>query len=235
MTSGPGSTVDIKSGNFHMPVIQIQQDSIEDIQAQVISRLSASPTLFRHAPVVIDVSALGDERIQLEPIIQSIREQGAIPFALRTTSEVYQAEAVAMGMAFLAESGKLGDHPPQAPRQAPPPGGQPSAFVTARIVDQPVRSGQRIYAQESDLVVLAPVSPGAEIMADGNIHIYNTLRGRALAGVKGNEESRIFCLDLQAELVSISGHYKTSEQLENTSGKPIQISLNDQSLLITPL
>lgn len=240
MTASPGSTVDIKSGTFYMPVIQIQPGaSTAEILLQLADRLAASPSLFRHAPVILDVSSLADHDIELESIVQCIRSQGAIPVALRTASEQVQARADAIGMANIAESGKLNDAPPatvltQKPEKPLRSAKTTTPFLT-RIVDQPVRSGQRIYAQDSDLVVLAPVSAGAEIMADGNIHIYSTLRGRALAGVKGNEASRIFCLDLQAELISINGHYKTSEQLENAGGKPIQISLDNQSLLITPL
>jgi septum site-determining protein MinC len=100
------------------------------------------------------------------------------------------------------------------------------------LITQPIRSGQRIYAA-GDLVILAQVSAGAEIMAEGNIHVYNTLRGRALAGVRGNTEARIFCFDLQAELISIAGNYKVSEDLdESVRNKPVQIYLQDQALII---
>ena len=88
----------------------------------------------------------------------------------------------------------------------------------------------------SDLVILAQVSAGAEIMAEGNIHVYNTLRGRALAGVQGDIQARLFCLDLQAELVSIAGIYKTSEDLREISGKkPVQVYLQNQALIIEEL
>ncbi|MCB1986470.1 MAG: septum site-determining protein MinC [Burkholderiales bacterium] len=104
--------------------------------------------------------------------------------------------------------------------------------VRAMIIAQPVRSGQRIYAQ-GDLVVMSQVSAGAEIMAEGNIHVYNTLRGRALAGVQGNTSARIFCLDLQAELVSIAGDYKTSEHMtKQLQKKPVQVYLQDHALII---
>jgi len=100
------------------------------------------------------------------------------------------------------------------------------------LITQPIRSGQRIYAA-GDLVILSQVSAGAEIMAEGNIHVYNTLRGRALAGVRGNSEARIFCFDLQAELISIAGNYKISEDLdESVRNKPVQIYLQDQALII---
>ncbi|WP_425433721.1 septum site-determining protein MinC [Nitrosomonas marina] len=107
--------------------------------------------------------------------------------------------------------------------------------VRTMLVTQPVRSGQRIYAP-GDLVVMSQVSAGAEIMAEGNIHVYNTLRGRALAGVQGNTSARIFCLDLQAELVSIAGDYKTSEHItKTTQKKPVQIYLQDHALIINEI
>ncbi|WP_250655011.1 septum site-determining protein MinC [Alkalimarinus coralli] len=105
-----------------------------------------------------------------------------------------------------------------------------------RIIYQPVRSGQQIYAQNGDLIVLAQVSAGAEILADGNIHVYGPLRGRALAGVRGNTKARIFCHSLEAELVSIAGQYKISEDLQNGHWKqPAQIHLSDETLTVKAL
>jgi septum site-determining protein MinC len=109
---------------------------------------------------------------------------------------------------------------------------QSEPLVENKLITQPVRSGQRVYAK-GDLIVTATVSAGAEIMAEGNIHVYGTLRGRALAGVLGNVESRIFCSDLQAELISIAGIYQLSDDLSpETAHKPVQISLDNQTLII---
>lgn len=105
-----------------------------------------------------------------------------------------------------------------------------------RIIYHPVRSGQQVYAQNGDLIVLAQVSAGAEILADGNIHVYGPLRGRALAGVKGNTKARIFCHSLEAELVSIAGQYKISEDLQNGNWKkPAQIHLSEETLTVDAL
>jgi septum site-determining protein MinC len=108
--------------------------------------------------------------------------------------------------------------------------------VPARIISQPVRSGQQVFAAEGDLVILAPVQPGAEVMAAGNIHVYGPLRGRALAGVNGDENARIFCQSLEAELVSIAGHYKISEDLQGSGWKSaVQLQLRDDLMVVTPL
>lgn len=104
------------------------------------------------------------------------------------------------------------------------------------VIDRPLRSGQRIYAK-GDLVVLGMVSNGAEVIAEGNIHIYAPLRGRALAGVHGNHDARIFCTSLEAELISIAGIYRTAEVplADEVKGKPAQIRLDEERLLIEPL
>ncbi|CAB3766510.1 septum site-determining protein MinC [Paraburkholderia solisilvae] len=104
------------------------------------------------------------------------------------------------------------------------------------VIDKPLRSGQRIYAK-GDLVVLGLVSHGAEIIAEGNIHIYAPLRGRALAGVHGNHDARIFCTCLEPELISIAGIYRTTENPlpADVQGKPVQIWLNEEKLMIEPL
>ena len=105
-----------------------------------------------------------------------------------------------------------------------------------KIVTTPVRSGQQIYAAGGDLIVTAAVSAGAELLADGNIHVYGALRGRALAGVKGNQGARIFCHSLEAELVSIAGQYRISEDLQKTEWqKSCQIYLADGKMKIQAL
>ncbi|WP_439135987.1 septum site-determining protein MinC [Pseudomaricurvus sp.] len=105
-----------------------------------------------------------------------------------------------------------------------------------KVITTPVRSGQQIYAAGGDLIVLAPVSAGAELLADGNIHVYGALRGRALAGVKGNTEARVFCQSLEAELISIAGYFKLNEDLRESHWKQsIQASLTDETLNIEPL
>lgn len=112
---------------------------------------------------------------------------------------------------------------------------QPSPEATL-VIKQPVRSGQKVYAKGRDLLVLASVSTGAEILADGHIHVYGSLRGRAFAGAQGNEEARIFCTDLQADLVSIAGIYMINDDLPDDIRKTaVQISLAGEELKIEPL
>ena len=110
-------------------------------------------------------------------------------------------------------------------------------YHKTKIIQQPVRSGTQIYAQASDLIVMAPVNAGAEIVADGNIHVYSTLRGRALAGVRGDENARIFCHALEAELLAIAGNFRVFEEgpAPELTAKPVQAYLQGEHLVIAPL
>jgi septum site-determining protein MinC len=104
------------------------------------------------------------------------------------------------------------------------------------VITQPVRSGRQVYAHQGDLVVLATASPGAELLADGHIHVYGPLRGRALAGVSGDTRARIFCRSLEAELVSVAGYWRVRDDIpEDLIGKPVQIFLEDERVMIEPL
>jgi septum site-determining protein MinC len=106
----------------------------------------------------------------------------------------------------------------------------------SHLIDRPVRSGQRVYAAGGDLTVLAPVNSGAELLADGNIHVYAPMRGRAIAGLHGDTQARIFCSDLQAELVSVAGHYRVSDSIPaELKGQRTQVFLDHEVLRIEPL
>jgi septum site-determining protein MinC len=119
---------------------------------------------------------------------------------------------------------------------APAPVVASPAHALPLVVRAPVRSGQIVYAQANDLIVLAPVNPGAQLMADGNIHVYGTLRGRAVAGVRGARDARIFCQRLDAELVGIDAAYLTADDIAaEQRGKPAQIALAGGRCVVAPL
>jgi septum site-determining protein MinC len=111
-----------------------------------------------------------------------------------------------------------------------------AAGSPARLLTQPVRSGRQVYAHGGDLVVMSSISPGAELLADGHIHVYGALRGRALAGVSGDLTARIFCRSLEAELVSVAGYWRVREDIpEAIIGKPAQVFLEGERIAIEPL
>ncbi|MCP5304217.1 MAG: septum site-determining protein MinC [Chromatiaceae bacterium] len=226
-TSSP-APFDMKAGQFTIPTLVLRDLDTAGLDAFLAQQVARLPSFFDQAPVAIDLSGL-NQRDQLEEfpmIVGMLRGHGMIPVGVRGGSEEQKAQALALELAVMPAGRKVST--PQAPA-APREAAQPTSRTL--IVDKPVRSGQRIYADAGDLVLLAGVSSGAEIMADGHIHAYGPLRGRAMAGVSGDAGARIFCRELGAELVSIAGRYRVSENLESRFlGRSVQISLSGDAL-----
>ncbi|MEN8261318.1 MAG: septum site-determining protein MinC, partial [Pseudomonadota bacterium] len=215
--------IELKSSSITIPVLRVLRADITAVTTQLSQKISQAPEFFRNAPIILDVHEIAgaNGKIDLKALVGRLRSEGMLPVGIRGGSEAQMKTARSLDLASLPDGGSE----PKAAAAAQPAAPAHEASST-RLVTQPIRSGQRVYAA-GDLVILAQVSAGAEIMADGNIHVYGTLRGRALAGIKGNTECRIFCSDLQAELVSISGHYRISEDIDNSlRGTPVQIYLD---------
>ena len=195
-------------------------------------QIQRSPRFFENAPVVLDLrGAKGfGEAAEFVAAKDQLRRLTLTLIGVQNTQPAQLEAAAKAGLASFAPNATLPrTNPAAAPEPEPPP---PAA--KARLVSAPVRSGTQIYARGSDLIVTAAVSPGAELVADGNIHVYGVLRGRALAGASGDTAARIFCTRLEAELVSIAGHYLVSEQLPvDAQSFPVQIALVDDQLTIT--
>lgn len=226
---------EIKAGSVNLLNIKLLGLDFDGIAAQLSEKLRKAPEFFRNAPVVIDLSGLGDAGLAIDfaVLLPIFRNLGLSPTGVRGGSNAWQRAAESAGLPVLGEF-RPGPQPKDTVAKAVATD-QPARTMT-KLIEHPVRSGQRIYAPGGDLIVLAPVSPGAELMADGHIHIYSSLRGRALAGVQGNLESRIFCMDLQAELIAIGGQYQISENLEESiRGKPVQVFLRHGALIIEDL
>ena len=198
--------------------------------------------------VVIDVGALDIEKpINWTSLFALFCSYRLNPVAVRNASEALHGVIMAYGLsidvvakprteAAATSSPTAMTITPAAPVQVAVPAAPP-ATANTMIVDTPVRAGQRIYARGADLIITAAVNNGAEVIADGSIHVYAPLRGRALAGASGNSDARIFSLSMEAELVSIAGVYRTFDEGWSTTlaGKPAQIRLNNDSLDITAI
>jgi septum site-determining protein MinC len=204
----------------------------QELQQQV----GRSPRFFLNAPVVLDLkdtegftteeAFLDAGDILRRHTLALVGVQNALPEQVTA--------ATAAGLASFAPNSTQPSRRTGQQTAAPPAAATHSARPAARLVTEPVRSGTQIYARGTDLVVTAPVSPGAELVADGHIHVYGALRGRALAGASGNVEARIFCARLEAELVSIAGRYLVSEQLPpEQRGSAVQIALVYDQLTVT--
>lgn len=238
-TSSSTAAVELKSGSITLPILKILSPELALITSQLEDKLGKAPEFFRNAPIILDLGDLPEmekDALDFALLLQTVHRLSLAPVGMRGGSSRQQQAAQAEKLAILAEvrsESPAQEARPQAKRPIPPPR-QPLA--STKVIDQPVRSGQKIYAAGGDLIVMAQVSPGAEIMADGNIHVYGPLKGRALAGVQGNLEARIFCTDLQAQLIAIGGHYRTSEDEDaSLRGRLVQIHLKDDALVVTPV
>jgi septum site-determining protein MinC len=209
-------------------VMVVRAASLRDpvFEGELSRQISRSPRFFQNAPVVLDLRGVENmtETDEFETVKAKLHELTLTLVGVQNAQPAQLEAATAAGLASFAPNAA---GQPRAGAAAPP-------APKTRLVSGPVRSGTQIYAQGSDLVVTATVSPGAELVADGNIHIYGALRGRALAGANGDGTARIFCTRLEAELVSIAGRYLVSEQLPaGVQSHPVQIALVDDQLTIT--
>ncbi|MGL4859352.1 MAG: septum site-determining protein MinC [Enterobacteriaceae bacterium] len=222
------SPIELKGSNFTLSVIQLNQASPETIRLALLEKIQQAPAFLRNAPVVLNVSKLSADA-NWPAIKQAVEQTGLHVVGVsgwQQQDELKQA-VVAAGFPLLNEGNRQ--------KQSATPVAEP-VITRSKIVSTPIRSGQQIYARNSDLIVLAHVSAGAELVADGNIHIYGVMRGRALAGASGDGESQIFCTQLNAELVSIAGQYWLSDQIPAPFyGSACRICWRDNVLSIEPL
>ncbi len=241
--------IELKSATIEAMRALLRSDDARAIADALDARLGAMPGFFSGEPVVIDCSELAaDAQPDWNAIRAALARHSLTAVAVQGAGESASGSAQALGMALLApESAPRAA--PAAPEPEPAPEPQPVAAaepdvpaeepappqsIEARqtlIIDKPLRSGQRVYARGGDLVVLAMVSAGAEVIADGNIHVYAPLRGRALAGASGDTQARIFTTCFEAELVSIAGVYRTFEHSASSEllRRPAHVRLEEHS------
>ncbi|CAM4413770.1 MAG: Septum site-determining protein MinC [Legionellaceae bacterium] len=219
----------LKGSLFTLTVMQLLEIDWDAFTVQIEAMANQAPKFFSNTPIVIDLQKLitSEMPINLKLLITLIRKHGLIPMGIRGGNEEYQSQALELGLALLPETKNetLKEKAKPIPATLEP--------QTSKVITSQVRSGQQIYAKGSDLIVLAPVSPGAELLADGHIHVYGPLRGRALAGVSGNTNARIFTQSLEAELISIAGNYWVKEDLKNINEQQaLQVYLEEERLKI---
>ena len=231
----------VQGAVFTVMVVRAEMLRDPAFEAELCVQVQRSPRFFHNAPVVLDLKGTGEfaREAEFAEAKEILRRHTLTLIGIQNAAPVQADAAAAAGLAGFAPNATQPSRP--RPAEAAPGAGQapqghasssPSA-AKSRLITQPVRSGTQIYARGADLVITAPVSAGAEIMADGNIHVYAALRGRALAGANGDAEARIFCSRLEAELVSIAGHYLVSDQIPpEHRGLPVQIALVDDRLTI---
>ena len=247
--------LELKAAAFTLPVLRLLGLDMDAVESELVPKVSQAPGFFRNTPVVIDLTALSDfdADVGFPQLVGLLRGLGMMPVGVRGGNPAQHEAAAAMELAIFSDVHKprqrvaastaeqVEQRPAVAPdpapvRQAPATDAVEADVGASLLIDRPVRSGQRIYASGGDLTVVAAVSSGAELMADGNIHIYAPMRGRVIAGLKGNLNARIFCQDMRAELVSVAGHYRVSENIPaDLKGKRVQVFLDHDVLRIEPL
>jgi septum site-determining protein MinC len=240
---GDDAAFDLKNTTLPLLSIALKSADAAALADALAARLRETPQLFNHDPVVVDLSALREQEapIEFEPLLAALREHKLQPVAVAGGSPEQMEAALAAGLS-------------EAPEPIPAPKPRPveirevevvrEVLIEARaipaptmVVDRPLRSGQQVYARGGDLVVLAAVNFGAEVIADGHIHVYAPLRGKAIAGNKGNTEARIFSTCFEPELIAIAGVYRTTETAlpADVLGKPAQVRIVDDKLVMEPL
>ena len=240
------TSFDLKSASLPVVAVVLKTTDAAQFAVDLAERLDDAPGFFDFDPVLIDLAPVreSEEPIDFAAIAEQLRQQRTLPVAVRGGSPAQMEAARAAGLAAAPDA-------PPARAEAPAPEEEVRELIREEevvrevpmpgpgtvVVDKPLRSGQQVYARGADLVVMAVVSFGAEVIADGNIHVYAPLRGRAIAGARGNTEARIFSTCLEPQLVSIAGIYRTTETAlpDNVAGKPAQVRLDGEKLIIEPL
>ncbi|AHG18312.1 septum formation inhibitor [Chania multitudinisentens RB-25] len=227
------SPIELKGSSFTLSVVHLYNSEPEVIRQALQEKVDQAPAFLKNAPVVINVATLNGDANWKE-LQQAVMAAGLRVVGISGCKDERQKRAIARAGLPLLNEGKGQKMATQAPPVAAPV--PDNAPAKTRIINTPVRSGQQIYARNSDLIVTNSVSAGAELIADGNIHIYGMMRGRALAGASGDAQCQIFCTHLGAELVSIAGQYWLSDQIPaDFFGQAIRLSLLDNALTIQPL
>ncbi len=239
------TATNLKADKFTFPVLELFSADTDRIAEEVGNKVDQAPTFFRNAPIVIDLKSLpADEDLEFAVLVGLLRSFALNPVAIRGGGTRHAESAAAMELAVLAEerrsvaraSTRADDEPVPETAEGAANGEPEPAAAPNRVHLRPVRSGQKLAALGGDLILIASASAGSELIAAGNIHVYGALRGRALAGVGGDESCRIFCSRLEAELVSIAGHYRVSEDIDEAlRGRPVQVYLESDRLKIAPL
>lgn len=239
--SPTGSAFALRSAKLTTVALLLETADPGALAAALEAQASGAAPLFENDPVIVDLAKLreADEPLAWDELLQVLRRHGMVPVAARSGSAAQMEAAHAAGL-IDAPEGQPAPAPAAASSTADPtraaPGAVPPA-VPPMIVDRPLRSGQQVYARGTDLIVLGLVSHGAEVIADGHIHVYAPLRGRAIAGARGDASARIFATCLEAQLISIAGTYRTSETPlpDNVLARPAQVRLDGERLIVEPL
>ena len=246
---------ELKIGQVGIANLRIRTLDVTRLAREMTERVQGAPKLFERAAVILDFGGLSEcpDAATVKALVDGLRGAGVLPVAIAYGTREIDALSREVGLPLLAKFRAAYEPVGGAPAAAEPapepksrakaaePAPAPAAVAAAAaevgmVQVAPVRSGQQLYAKNRDLTVCATVGAGAEVIADGSIHIYGALRGRALAGAGGNTAARIFCREFNAELVAVAGTYKVLEEIPpQLIGKAVQVRLEGGKLIIEEL
>jgi septum site-determining protein MinC len=224
-------------------IMQINHYDLDQLEAHLIATISKAPNFFIGSALVIDLESIKHVEVDFLRMKLIIIANNMVPVGVRGGDENQHFEAISAGLPVIAVGRQTTPVKPAAVKEEETKEEQIKEEITAKpsklyqqskIVTTPIRSGMQVYARDADLIVVAPVSVGAELLADGNIHVYGPLRGRALAGVQGDTNARIFCRSLEAELVAIAGYYLVKDDMHTMTSQDatVQIYLVNEQVKI---
>lgn len=239
---------DIKSADLPLVALLLKTTQIDKVSQALARQLAESPGFFENEPVIIDLSGLTAsadktlEFLDLSALMQVLRQHSLLPLGIKGANAPLLELAKGLGLVDASDARVRRSVPlAEAEPVAAPVVQTPHVPLGALVIDKPLRSGQQVYAKGRDLVMLAMVNPGAEVIADGHVHVYAALRGKAIAGARGDTQARIFAQCMEPELLSIAGVYRTSEHAlpHDVLGKAAHVCLqtgpDGDKLLISAL
>jgi len=220
--------IDLKGSILSLTVLKIYSADIQKTKEAIDQKISQAPDFFVGIPVVLEPEVDTLDPTFLALLVEYLNQKQMIPIGIRTKDEAIKEQANYAGLAVFNDDSNLKKRPktsqPETTKE------DVEGLKTAMVVNHSVRSGQQIYAKDRDLIVMGSVNPGAEVMADGNVHVYGTIRGKAFAGSQGETRARIFAQRLDPELLCIAGLYQLSEDIAEAHKKSFMevVLLNDQ-------
>lgn len=224
----------IRGRLFTALVLEIAGPTDAEFYAALDAKLAQVSHFFTYVPLVLDLKMAAGVQIDFKALLRELRARRLALVGVQNGTAEQQEAALAVGLITLRNGRNLSLDDEKRADAANDSGG--ASHGGTLVITSPVRSGQRILADKGDLIVIGSVSSGAELIARGNIHVYGAMRGRALAGANGDTNARIFCQNLEAELIAIAGIYRTTDDIENSLRKQrAQVFLRDEALYIEPL
>lgn len=235
--------LELKGEMSLLSVLLLSSADMGAIQQALQDKRDSAYQLLNRSPVIVDCQKVAEQIVDLDflRLKTLVAETGLVPVGIRNLPEDFEAVAADAGWALLRQGSGRSKAPSVTVKDEPEPENQQTpatddTLIRLRVVERPVRSGQQVYCPDGDIVVMQQTSAGSELLAGGSVHVYGALRGRVLAGVQGDKNARIFCQQLEAELISIAGRYRLLDDIEaDHKGQAVMVQLEGEKLKITPI